>query len=81
MNDNGSLVSRAELKAHLDPMRSDINEIKQDVKTLIIAQVGAQAINTAQKDMGARRLGWGALVASGIGGLWWIQDAVAKLAH
>lgn len=81
MNDNGSLVSRAELKAHLDPMRSDINEIKQDVKTLIIAQVGAQAINTAQKDMGARRLGWGALIASAIGGLWWIQDAVAKIIH
>ena len=81
MSENGSLVSRAEMKAHLDPMREDIREIKQDVKTLIIAQVGAQAIQSAKKDKGARKIAWGGLIVAGLSALTWAQPAVAKLFH
>ena len=35
---NGSYVSRAELTAHLEPMREDIREIKQDVKAIADSQ-------------------------------------------
>jgi hypothetical protein len=32
---NGSYVSRAELAAHLGPMKSDIREIRDDIKTFV----------------------------------------------
>ena len=35
MTVNGSHVTRAELDAHLLPMREDISEIRDDVKTLL----------------------------------------------
>lgn len=42
--DTSGFVSRAELKAHLDPMRSDISEVKGDVKTLLQRSAGSKAV-------------------------------------
>ena len=56
MSENGTYVTRAELKAHLDPMRQDISEIHADVKTLLLAHAGEVAVEAKVKDQGARRL-------------------------
>lgn len=42
-------VTRAELKAHLDPMRTDIKEIRSDVKSLLGSQAGGQALSAWNK--------------------------------
>lgn len=81
MTDNGSYVTRAELAAHLGPMREDVQEIRDDVKSLLASQARTDAKAEVSRDSGARRLGWGGLVMGCIGGLWWVQDAIAKLTH
>lgn len=35
--DNGDKVTRAELQAHLDPMKEDISEIRKDVEGIRLA--------------------------------------------
>jgi hypothetical protein len=42
-------VTREELDAHLTPMRSDIGEIKRDVKTLLGADAGSRAVSSWQR--------------------------------
>lgn len=60
--ENGNYVTRAELKAHLDPMKSDISEIHADVKTLLLAQAGDTAIEAKARDGGARKLALSGLI-------------------
>lgn len=45
MTENGNYVTRAELKATVEPMRSDLTEVKADVKTLLAAQAGSRAVS------------------------------------
>lgn len=89
MND---YVTERELQAHLKPVQADIWEIKGDVKTILLSQAASQARTeeaadaaheaaSNTKDTGARRLALGSLVAAMLSGLWWVPDAVAKLAH
>lgn len=49
MVENGSHVTRAELEAHMAPLRSDIREIKGDVKTLIEANAAGRAVSGYQR--------------------------------
>lgn len=49
MPENGSYVTRAELSAHLTPMREDITEIKKDVKTMLTAQAGWRGAADARR--------------------------------
>ena len=60
--ENGNYVTRAELKAHLDPMKSDIHEIHGDVKTLLLAHAGDVALEAKVKDGFARKSSLGMLV-------------------
>lgn len=46
MNTNGSYVTRAELSAHLGPIRDDLSEVKGDVKMLLAGQ--AQQVGESQ---------------------------------
>lgn len=68
---NGSYVTRAELKAHLDPMKSDITEIKGDVKTLVLAQAGQKAVSTLRMRFSTRALSWAALIVGALSPLAW----------
>lgn len=42
---NGTHVTRAELEANLKPLRADVAEIRDDVKSLLAAQAGAAALS------------------------------------
>lgn len=42
--ENGNYVTRAEMQAHLAPMRDDISEIKGDVKSLLASNAGSRAV-------------------------------------
>ena len=44
MTQNGGYVTRAELNAHIGPMKEDIAEIKDDVKTLLRSRDGGYAV-------------------------------------
>lgn len=41
---NGSYVSRAEMMAHLSPIRRDVAEIRMDVKSLLVSAAATQAV-------------------------------------
>ena len=43
---NGSFVSRAELAAHLEPIRDDVKEIRDDVKSLLRSQAASSALSS-----------------------------------
>lgn len=71
-----------------DRLEETVNEIHTDVKLLLAAHnqdVGAneerRELLDATRDQGARRLAWGALAASSVGGLWWVADALARITH
>jgi hypothetical protein len=71
-----------------DRLEGTVNEVHKDVKTLLAAynrDQGADAerreLLEATRDKGARKLAWGGIVMGAIGGLWWVQDAIAKLGH
>lgn len=71
MTENGNYVTRAELKAHLDPMKNDIAEIKGDVKTLVVAQAKEAAVSIWQRRLSTRALSWGALIVGALSPLAW----------
>lgn len=77
--ENGNHVTRAELKAHLDPMRADIREIKEIVTGLRDKEVGDAAVAVSAKDNGARRVALVAVAASFLSALWWVPEAIAKV--
>jgi len=62
--ENGNYVTRAELSAHLTPMRSDISEIKGDVKTLLARDAGVQAVSKYRRIITSHRLSWFAIFVS-----------------
>ena len=68
MNENGSYVTRAELKAHLDPMKEDIGEIKEGVQTLLLERAGHQALAKSKRLLSDRVIAWGALCAAVLSG-------------
>lgn len=41
---NGNFVTRAELAAHLNPLREDVTEIREDVKALLASQAASRAL-------------------------------------
>lgn len=43
--ENGHHVTRAELEAHLKPIREDVSEIRTDVKSLLASQAGQSALS------------------------------------
>lgn len=47
--ENGSYVTRAELRAHLEPIREDVAEIRTDVKSLLGFQAASAAISSWQR--------------------------------
>lgn len=67
-------VTRAELTAHLDPMKEDIAEIKSDVKSVLLVQAGTRAVEMKMKDHGARKIAYGSIF------LYLISAATAVLA-
>lgn len=75
MTDNGGYVSRAELKANLDPMREDIHEIRSDVSEI------RTALGAGPRWLGARA---NAVVdkllptAIALGALWVLSGKVAS---
>lgn len=60
--ENGNYVTRAELQAHIVPMKEDIAEIHTDVKALLLAQAGDTAVEAKARDGGARKLALGGLL-------------------
>lgn len=62
MPSENDFVTRAELKAHIDPMKDDIHEIHTDVKTLLLAHAGEVAVEARVKDTGARRMALAMLI-------------------
>lgn len=44
MTENANYVTRAELKAHLDPMREDIKAVGVDVKVLLLRSASTRAV-------------------------------------
>ena len=70
----------------IDSLDGKVGDIHSDVKLLLAArnqEIGAHSerkeLLEATRDKGARRIGWGALVAAALGAFWWIPDAIAKL--
>lgn len=67
LSGNGSYVSRAELTAHLGPMKDDIAEMKGDLKTLLAQEsagwLGARGQKIADQIMAG---GLAAVVAAGV---------------
>lgn len=75
MEGNGSYVTRAELAAHIQPMRDDIKEIGDDVKKLLREQGALDAKAEASKDISARvwgRLAFAAAVIGDIATIVWL---------
>lgn len=70
---NGSVVSRAELKAHLDPMRSDITEIKGDVKALLLANAVDRAASTRRRRFSDRTLAYVGIFVAALAPLAWLH--------
>lgn len=66
MSENGTYVTRAELKATVEPMREDISEIKTDVKTLLTARAGQAALNRFAARVGTAAV---ALSAGAVGAI------------
>ncbi len=66
----GSIGTRSELEDHEARIRAS------EGRLVII-----EAQRNVEKDIGARKLAWGALAASLFGGLVWIGDVVAKFTH
>jgi hypothetical protein len=62
VSENGNNVSRAELQAHLDPIRATLWEVKADVKTLLLRQAASQGAVKEKRVLSDRRLAWGAIV-------------------
>jgi hypothetical protein len=46
MTTNGNYVTRAEMTAHISPMKEDITEMKADIKTLLKRDAGRKAITS-----------------------------------
>lgn len=46
---NGTPVTWRELNLALDPLKSALNETRGDVKALLVANAGAQAVTTWQR--------------------------------
>ena len=80
-SENGNYVTRAELRAHLDPMKSDISDIAEDVRFVRDAYIAERAVEKSSKDRGARRIGLTSLAIAAAGSLYWVQDAIAKVFH
>lgn len=62
--ENGTYATRAELNAHLTPMKSDIAEIKADVKSLLLARAGSSAVADRRRFFSDRVLATGALIVA-----------------
>ena len=67
-------------------MEHTVNEMYGDLKTVVAyvnrekgAEEERHELLSATRDKGARRIAWSSLAAAGIGGLWWVQDAVAHI--
>lgn len=81
-------VTERELQAHLRPIKSDIWEIKGDVKTLLLSQAQSQAVVEERasealgtKDHTSRKIALASLAAAIFSGSWWVPDAIAKALH
>lgn len=59
-------ITREELTAHLEPMRSDISEIKGDVKLLIGANAGAAAVKSYKTQHRGGFVSWSAIVVAAV---------------
>ena len=77
-----------QVNRRIGSIETSLQHVADDVKSLLAAHnrdEGAdearKEVLNAQRDGGARKLAWGALGASALGSLWWIQDAVAKITH
>ena len=79
--DPENFVTRAELRATVEPMHNDITSIKKDVRFVRDALIAERAVEASTKDKGARRIGLTSLAIAGAGALYWVQDAIAKVVH
>lgn len=71
MNENGSYVTRAELSAHLTPIRQDIGEIKDGVQALLLDQAGREAIRKSKRKVSDRVLAYTAIIGALVAPLAW----------
>ena len=67
----GNYVTRAELKAHLDPITGDVHEIKGDVKKLLMRDAGESAVAKRSRFISTRLLSWGALLVGALSPVAW----------
>jgi len=78
MND---YVTDRELTAHLEPMKSDIRDLKDGMETVVAyvnQQKGAKAVSRRLTD---RRIAVVALGGAVLSAMWWVPDAIAKFGH
>ena len=71
---NGNYVSRAELSAHLEPMKADIHEIKETVQYLRSDHDTVQGAAGANRRASDRRLTLYAVGAAIVSAAAWIPD-------
>jgi hypothetical protein len=76
---NGNYVTRAELKANLDPMRNDITEIKGDVKTLLAREAGATAVRHFKERSNGVHIARGTLYLSVLSLLGWVTKGFSHI--
>lgn len=60
--ENGNYVTRAELQAHIRPMKEDISDIAKDVRFVRDAFIADKAVKQVSKDWGARKLALASLL-------------------
>lgn len=70
VNVNGNYVTRAELSANLTPIKSDVSEIKADVKILLAGAAGDRAVSGSRKY-------WLATGAVLLGSIWPVVIVIA----
>lgn len=64
--ENGSYVTRAEMRANLDPIKADIKEIKDDVKSLLREGAARDAVDHVAEFTISRRVSLYAVLAAAL---------------
>lgn len=70
MND---YVTERELTAHLDPMKADISEMRDDMKTVLAFVNKQKGADSKTRFLSDRRLAYGAIIAGIVAPIGWLH--------